>query len=308
MTVLVLTHTRDLAADLVVLELQRRRLVYRRLNIDAFPGALEICYDPAASAATFDAAGRRFSAEDVRAVWCRRAHRPGHSQDYAEREADAFFRGLWPEMTWAWVNDPAAAARADSKLWQLRAASGAGFRVPATLVGNQVAQVRDMFGPGPVIVKTIAGAAIDRHGVREHLYSQLVDVAELDAAAVRAAPCIFQENAKPGTDVRVTVAGDQVFGTDINAPGGAVDWRACPAEAVTYRRVDLPDELAMRCRDICRLAGLAYAAFDFVRQPDGGYVFLEINPSGQWGWIERATGQPVTRAIVDVLAAHQGGT
>jgi hypothetical protein len=33
-------------------------------------------------------------------------------------------------------------------------------------------------------------------------------------------------------------------------------------------------------------------------------VFLEINPSGQYGWIEGLTGLPITQAIAELLVLH----
>jgi hypothetical protein len=308
MTVLVLTETGDLAADLIVLELRRRDVTYRRLNIDRFPADLAIGYDPGRSCAVFGAGAERFRSDEISVTWCRRPPRFPRHDLYVNRESEAFLDGVWGAMTWVWVNDPAAVTTAGNKLWQLRTAPAVGLEVPVTLVTNQVEHVRDRFRPGSVIAKTIGGAGIDRNGIRQHLYSQLLSPAELDPAAVKAAPCIFQEPVKPGVDVRVTVADDHVFATDIDAPAEFVDWRAAPPEAVGYRPVDVPAEVAERCVQLCRTAGLVYGAFDFVRQPGGRYVFLEVNPSGQWGWIERATGQPITKAIADILVSHQGGT
>ena len=224
------------------------------------------------------------------------------------RETQVFLRCLWREMAWAWVNDPTAVDRASDKLWQLRIASEIGFDIPDTLVGNQRSRVVGRLKPGPVIAKTIGGVAVERDGERYDLYAQLIPLSELDVAAVQAAPCIFQEQVKPGTDVRVTVVGQQTFATDIDAPAGYVDWRAAPRETVTYRPTDLPAEVVERCLELCRIAKLSYGAFDFVRQPGGRYMFLEVNPSGQWGWVERATGQRITEAIVDILVGHEGGT
>ena len=308
MRVLVLTEKDDLAADLVVLKLQERGVRYRRLNVDMFPADLTISYNPESSSAMFHADGERFCSTEVSSVWCRRSRRFSPHDSYAHRESQAFLEWLWGQMAWIWVNSPPAVADASNKLWQLRTASKIGFDVPATLVTNQVEQVRDTFGPGPVVVKTIGGAAIDRNGTRQHLFSQLLPLADLDPAAVKAAPCIFQEPVKPGMDVRVTVVGNHVFATDIETPAGPVDWRAAPPKAVRYCPVDLPAEVAKRCLALCRIAGLTYGAFDFVRQPEGQYVFLEVNPAGQWGWIERATGQPITGAIVDALVCQEGGT
>jgi glutathione synthase/RimK-type ligase-like ATP-grasp enzyme len=305
MTVLVLTDTGDLAADLIVLELQRRAIRYRRLNIDDFPAHLQIVYDPVDSSAIFFARGEQFNSADVGAAWYRRSRQFTYQDPYIQHEISVFLQCLWQEMTWPWVNDPIAVDKANSKLWQLRIASEIGFDIPDTLVGNQRSRVAGRFTPGPFIAKTLGGAAIERYGKRYDLFSQLIPLSELEEAAVEAAPCIFQESVKPGMDVRVTVVGEHVFATDIDAPAGYADWRAAPREAINP--VDLPTEVVKRCRELCRTAGLSYGAFDFVRQPGDRYVFLEVNPSGQWGWIEHATGQRITEAIVDVLVGHQGG-
>ena len=73
MTVLVLTDTGDLAADLIVLELQRRAIQYRRLNVDHFPDRMQIVYDPVSSSAAFLANSEEFYSDDVSVAWFRRA-------------------------------------------------------------------------------------------------------------------------------------------------------------------------------------------------------------------------------------------
>jgi glutathione synthase/RimK-type ligase-like ATP-grasp enzyme len=306
MTVLVLAVTNDLAADLVVMELRRRAVPYQRVNIDDFPFDLEIIYNPHKSSAKFITGTRQLYSNDVTAAWCRRAWRSNHSDLYVRREVDFFLQGLWPEMAWPWVNDPEAVDRANNKMWQLRAAAKVGFDTPVTLVGNHAAEVSDKFRSGPLVAKTIGGAAIERNGIREHLFSQSISLGDLDPAAVKAAPCIFQEQVKPGMDVRVTVVGDRVFATDIRVPSDYLDWRAAPQGIVSYCTINLPAEVTKCCLELCRIAGLTYGAFDLVRRPDGRYMFLEVNASGQWGWIEYATGQRITEAIVDALVSHQG--
>jgi glutathione synthase/RimK-type ligase-like ATP-grasp enzyme len=300
-SILVITETGDLAADLIVLELQRRQVPFRRLNLDQFPAELAITYDVTGSFVIFETATERYSASDVRAAWYRRLPHAFHPDPYVDQEARAFLTGLWQETRWTWVNAPASVALSCDKLWQLRMASRLGLEVPATIVSNQLSEVRSALGDRQVVAKTIGGAAVDRSGTRQHLYAQLLPLAQVQTAEVRAAPCIFQEPAKPGTDVRITIAGSQAFGIDIQAPDEVLDWRAAPPETVRYRPCELPGSIIARCQALCEAAGLTYAAFDFIRQPGNRYVFLEVNPSGQWGWLERATGQPITAAIVDAL-------
>ena len=50
--------------------------------------------------------------------------------------------------------------------------------------------------------------------------------------------------------------------------------------------------------------GLCYGAIDMVLTPDGRYVFLEINPNGQYLWIELATGLPISDAICSLLMSE----
>jgi glutathione synthase/RimK-type ligase-like ATP-grasp enzyme len=105
-----------------------------------------------------------------------------------------------------------------------------------------------------------------------------------------------------GTDVRVTIVGDRALAADIRTSGRTIDWRAVAPDEVSYRPVAVPERVLNACVELCRQAGLLYAAFDFIRESNGRWVFLEVNPSGQWGWIEQATGLPITQTIVDLLA------
>jgi glutathione synthase/RimK-type ligase-like ATP-grasp enzyme len=307
-SVLVLTETSDLAADLIVLELQRRGVLYHRLNTDAFPDEVGVSYDPSSGSIKFETTAEIFWSQEVEAAWCRHSISFTHPDPYVDREAKAFLSGLWQQAHWFWMNSPSAVATADNKLWQLKTAFEIGLEIPATIVSNQLQEVQGAFNAGPIIVKTIGGAATEYRGMHHHLFSQVVELQEISSEEVRAAPCIFQKSAKPGTDVRITVAGDTVFATDIDSPDDVLDWRAAPPEAIRYSARELPSRVVQNCLALCRKAELTYGAFDFVRQPDGSYIFLEINPSGQWGWIEHATGQPITAAIVDVLVQRPGST
>jgi glutathione synthase/RimK-type ligase-like ATP-grasp enzyme len=104
-------------------------------------------------------------------------------------------------------------------------------------------------------------------------------------------------------DVRVTVVGDRLFPTAIRAtPGGYdVDYRMDLAGA-TFTPTDLPQETERRLRALMARLGLVYGAIDLRRTPDGD-VFLEVNPAGEWRFIEERTGQPITDAMADLLTS-----
>ena len=301
MTVLLVTEEADLAADLVVLGLRRRGTSFLRFNADSFPDRARVTWDPLAGTGVFDIDGTHFDSGTVGAAWYRGPHRVAIPDPYVDSESRAFLASCWEMVSWRWVNPPGAVRATENKIRQLKVAADASFTVPDTVVSNDPAQVRQSL-PTPMVAKTLTGAITTVGGVPHYVHAQLVDDDDLDDEAVVARAFIFQRPAKPATDVRVTVVGSEVFATDILLAGTpAIDWRASPAEAVSYRPVVLPDDVARRCVTMCELLGLSYGAFDLVRGKTGGYVFLELNPSGQWGWIEQATGQPITDAIVRLL-------
>jgi hypothetical protein len=55
------------------------------------------------------------------------------------------------------------------------------------------------------------------------------------------------------------------------------------------------------CIRLVKQLGLEFGAIDLILRPDGEYVFLEINPNGQWLWLEPASGLPFTDTLADLL-------
>ena len=47
--------------------------------------------------------------------------------------------------------------------------------------------------------------------------------------------------------------------------------------------------------------GLNYGACDFIVTPEGRHVFLEVNPAGEFFWLEKHPGLPIAGALADVL-------
>ena len=121
-----------------------------------------------------------------------------------------------------------------------------------------------------------------------------------------AAPVIYQREIAKACDLRVTVIGERLFATAIHSQADnetEVDWRRGSRVDLVHELVELPEELAARCLELTRALDLRYGAIDLIRDSDGANRFLEINPNGQWAWIERRTGAPLSAAIVDALLA-----
>ncbi len=119
---------------------------------------------------------------------------------------------------------------------------------------------------------------------------------------VRHAPVIFQGYVDAVYDLRITVVGDQIFAAAIfsQETDYKIDCRIDIGKA-RIEGVDLPPEVEERLRMLMRRIGLVYGAVDMRLKPDGTYVFLEINPAGQFRYIEAACGLPITAAMAAAL-------
>jgi len=63
----------------------------------------------------------------------------------------------------------------------------------------------------------------------------------------------------------------------------------------------LPAEIERKLRRLVAAQGLNFGAIDMVLTPDGRYVFLELNPNGQFLWMEDLMGLPMSDAMCDLL-------
>jgi len=63
----------------------------------------------------------------------------------------------------------------------------------------------------------------------------------------------------------------------------------------------IPPAIAQLCSRLLEALGLVFGCFDFIVTPDEEYVFLEVNPSGQFLFVERHTGMPLLDAFCEFL-------
>jgi hypothetical protein len=310
--ILVISHHRDEHAQAVMVELSRRGAATRLLDLARFP--LELCltmhYDGSGGARfQFGCDGQgEFDLADCGAVWWRRPQPPSVAgavarpayQNFALSESQEALSGLWQSLDAFWINEPARDVVASRKAYQLKRAAEVGLEIPRTLISNCREAARgfvEELGVGKVIYKAFSATEQDWRETR------LLREEEFDKIDnVKYAPVIFQSYIEAEVDLRVTVVGDQIFPAAIHSQETSykVDFRmdigSARVEAAT-----LPADIEGKLLKLMRALGLTYGAIDMRRRPDGSHVFLEVNPAGQWLFIERATDQKITDALASLL-------
>ncbi|MFE4668457.1 ATP-grasp ribosomal peptide maturase [Streptomyces sp. NPDC056716] len=306
--VLVCTEHEDATADLVIAELNRRRVPVLRFDPGRdFPS-------PVVLAARVGAGGwggrltvgdRTADLSAVRALFHRRPspYPTGSGEQAARFAAQENRRGLGGVLgalpDCLYLSHPQAVARAEYKPAQLDAAARVGFTVPATLITNDPMEAKAFCAAQPTIYKPLHAGAYEVDGEPAGIWAAVVEAGEVDGAVSHSAH-LFQALVPKVADVRAVVVGEQVFSARITAPPGVVDWRA-EYQSLTYEPVACPEETRRALVRFLAVFGLNFGAFDFAVTADGGWWFLECNPNGQWAWLEDAAGLPITTAIADLL-------
>jgi glutathione synthase/RimK-type ligase-like ATP-grasp enzyme len=209
-----------------------------------------------------------------------------------------------------WVNHPSRVADAEYKPLQLVAAARAGLRVPETVITNEPSAARAFAARtgGPVVYKSLASPAVPDGDRVRLVYTTALDSEHLADERIALTAHLFQRRINKRRDVRATVVGDEVFAVDIHVDGstrGALDWRADYA-AHRYEVTDLPEVVAKGLVALLRALDLRFAAIDLVvdedsREEGERYTLVDVNPNGQWGWLQDATGLPIAAAFADEL-------
>ncbi len=310
-TILLLTTTQDVAADFVVLALQRLGVDFIRFNEDLDPSTTQFTWGAAESFAHVD--GRMHSLDYRTSVWCRRfgptrlasrSDRPS-IELYMAHEAATAIVGVLENVQSFWMNNPWRALYAENKAVQLKVAAQLGFTVPRSIVTNHPASVKLFRGDRAVVAKPVSAGKVAFDGGARLLYTTAFDSDwEIIDGHIAACPIIVQDRIDKAYDLRITVVGERLFATRIVAPSEPVDWRAAPEHSVEYEEATIPDDLSAKCLELLAAFGLSYGAIDMVVDKAGAFFFLELNPSGQWAWLERATGQGISGAIAATLVSR----
>jgi glutathione synthase/RimK-type ligase-like ATP-grasp enzyme len=308
---LILTSDTDLTADFLIVALLDRKLPYFRLNAEDLTRAEYEFTDSGIRQITVGP--RSVDLAEVKAVWYRRALFPITSagDSHAQRVFTAgevrhlAFGMVWnPEIIW--VNPIDKVYVAEHKIHQLITARRIGFSVPRTIVSNDVGELKAFAesNPSGTICKPIYhGLFIDGPDAYS-VYTRQVSANEFDGEKRLECPVLLQENVARQCDLRVTFIGKQIFSAAVHTSSSTVDWRD-PTAGARFTAAEIDPDLESKCRQMLSMLGLRYGAFDFIQRPDGEVVFLEINPTGEWAWLENSLGYPMRNAFIDLFYGEQ---
>lgn len=243
---------------------------------------------------------------EIRTVWYRRRYLPERIQNLSREDAAfvrqewlEYFAGLFASVDARFVNDPSRHEEAVKPL-QLKIASLVGLRVPHTLITNDPQAAREFVeqNNGKVVHKTLSPGRHRWLGTQPWR-----DDAGALLGSLLKAPTIFQQMVTDCRELRLTVVGQEIWAAEFKPPDGMIDGRL--ALDVDYQSHVLPEVIRTAIFELMRRLGLVFGTIDMKLTNEGEYVFLELNPQGQFLYIEMLADLPISRSMASLLAEGQ---
>lgn len=311
--VLLITNTSDFTCDYVVRSLERLGADYYRLNTDEIGSAIFLSFDFANNVFTlYDRPKEsKIDLPSFQSVYFRRPEQPRINDNdltpdesqFIQLEIRQTLEGLYKILRNAyWISDVDAIRKAENKIYQQIVAKEIGFKIPNGIVTNESSSFQSFVScTNECIVKPIYSGQIGWPQMKSVVFTSKLDTMP-DEEQIELSPSYLQEKIEKKYDVRVTVVEDEVFAARIDSQSNRetqIDWRV-GENILPHESFILPEKLRNQCVELVRRFDLRFGAIDLIETPEGEFIFLEINPNGQWAWIETQTGMPLS----DTIAKH----
>ena len=256
-------------------------------------------------------------ADDITAVWYRRlrlAHGLPDNMDPQLRtpsvnESRGVFLGFLDSIDTFVLDNYRKIRYAAHKQVQLKIARKVGLEIPRTLMTNKPEDVRAFFPTCKhgMITKMLSSFAVYEDDIEKVVFTNLVDESDLDDLdGLALCPMTFQENIPKKLELRITIIGNKIFTASIDSQSSSKaknDWRRDGVGLLeAWEKHQLPPEIKTKLLQLMDQFQLNYGAIDMILTPDNRYVFLEINPGGEFFWLElKQPHFPLSQAFADVL-------
>ncbi|HEC33065.1 MAG TPA: hypothetical protein ENI63_02280 [Candidatus Kaiserbacteria bacterium] len=324
--ILILSNEEEGAVELVTKHLRTMGESFFRFNTDTFPqnktltttlsngkilGSLTNLNQDTHNNVLIDS-------ENIKSVWYRRPAPPkirkGVREDLREfcwNESRATLWSFYTTIDAFWVNPPLLAVKLleDNKLYQLKGAQIIGLNVPQTIISNNFEDILSFSSNHKYMAIKPLYTTVFRKKNKDllFLYTNRITQKEIldKKEELALCPIMLQEYINKKVELRITIVGNNIFACAIHSQDSNQtlhDWRRYSSSGVKHEQYELPNCIKLELLKLMNMFGLFYAAIDMIITPDEKYVFLEINPSGQWGWIEKLTGMKISQAIAKLLA------
>ncbi|MBN1598338.1 MAG: hypothetical protein JW894_08590 [Bacteroidales bacterium] len=192
-----------------------------------------------------------------------------------------------------------------NKLKQLTAAAEVGIKIPETIIsysGDKLVKKWSKYKK-PIITK-----AIQENVFLQIMGDKYIDlkVTEVDLMDIEETffPSLFQESIKKSIEIRSFYLAGNFYSIAMilkHAKERVIDFRTHTND-IRYCRYNLPVSLEKKLHELMRRLNLITGSIDLIQSDRGEYYFLEVNPTGQFGWVSYYGNYCIEKKIAAFLA------
>ncbi|MEH2286381.1 MvdD family ATP-grasp ribosomal peptide maturase [Nostoc sp.] len=319
MTVLIITHSQDNESiPLVIQAIEAQGKKAFRFDTDRFPTEIQLdIYYGSTKRVILSVDDQTLDLDEVSAVWYRRiaiGSKIPHSMDRQLRQASlkesrVSIEGMIASIRGFHLDPMPNIRRAENKQLQLQIARDIGLDTPRTLTTNNPVAVKQFAQECQqgMITKMLSSFAIyDEQGREKVVFTNPISSQDLDNLdGLRFCPMTFQEKIPKALELRTIIVGKRVLTAAVDSQAldkARYDWRKQGIALLdAWASYTLPKDVEEKLLKLMAEFRLNYGALDIILTPDGRHVFLEVNPVGEFFWLERCSGLPISQAIAEVL-------
>jgi len=302
--VLLISNRYDFSTDFVAVELDKQNIEYLRINRDELKD-YSIEFNPIIPEIIGKYKNYSFtiSVKNLKSIYYRAPtflrdiFQEGLTEDeqLIRTQWTAFVRSLCVFESVKWFNNPTEIYKAEIKPYQLYLANKLGIKVPKSIISNKSLNI----GCEYQAIKSIDTAIVSKGNEEGFVYTEIYKQNEIEEN-IYSSPFFNQQGLVPKIDIRVTVVEENVVAIKISSDKRIdEDWRRYKNE-LKYTVFELPKNIKKFCIEYTKKLNLNFGAIDLILYKDE-YYFIEINPTGEWSWLQQNTGFKFDSLIVNSL-------
>lgn len=204
-----------------------------------------------------------------------------------------------------WLNPPELVSM--NKLKVLKLAAEIGLKIPPTIICTRKSVLLNFFSiHKELILKSISEVPFISNKKSFHTYlTHKIDPKDFEVIPENFVPSCFQKLIHKKYELRIFYLDGECYSMAIFSQKDSstkVDFRNYntkhPNRNVPYK---LPNEISLKIKELMNVIGLNCGSIDIIKDVNGDYIFLEVNPVGQFGMVSRPCNYYLEKKVAESL-------
>lgn len=299
--ILIITNSIDITVDSIIQRFNKK-VDFFRINLDNFSNyKISVGQDYCIWEITDVQRNISINKSEICSIYYRKPMFPDlseYEQEYhmmIQRDIMGLINGIVDSYDGIVLSKPCFLRESENKTNQLIYAITHNWKTPNSFIGNN-SDKQINFSSFKSIIKPLTTGKVYTQTGCELYQTNYFEYKENDISLT---PIYLQTYITKLYEVRITIINNLFYTVRIDTKD-KLDWRS-DYENHIYSNIECPKEIQKQCLDMLKYYNLNFGAFDYIVTPENEWIFLELNPNGQWLWLEEALNLDISEKIINYL-------